>query len=82
MLFNEFQRWVVYRNARGTISSPRRIEQALARVCVLICNAAGIKKDDDAKIPFSVEDFMPNEDGFNPRRGEITLEEAIEKGMV
>lgn len=82
MLLSEYWDWVRYRNARGTLSSPRRLEQAIARVCVLICTAAGIQKDKDSKIPFTAEDFMPNEDGFDPSRGEITLEEAIAKGLV
>lgn len=78
----EFLAWVRYRNARGTLSTPRRIEQALARVCLLICTAAGIQKDPDSKLPFSIEDFMPNEDGFDPNRGQMSLEEMISRGLL
>jgi hypothetical protein len=82
MLLTEYVEWVRYRNIRGTLSTPRRVEQALARVCHLICTAAGINKDSDLKIPFTVADFMPNEDGFAELKGEITLDEAVAKGLI
>lgn len=82
MLLVEYEGWVKYRNARGTLSTPRRLEQRLAQVCHLICVAAGLKKDSDLNIPFTTRDFMPNEDGFEEHTREITLEEAIAKGLL
>jgi len=82
MLLTEYVDWVRYRNVRGTLSTPRRVEQALARICELICNAAGLKKDSDLNMPFTVADFMPHEDGFAELKREITLDEAIEKGLI
>jgi hypothetical protein len=77
MLFSEYQAWVKYRNLRGSLSTPRRLEQTLARVCHLITLAAGFKKDQDTKEPYSVIDFMPHEDGFAESQREITFEELM-----
>lgn len=73
----EFHQWVRYRNLRGTLSTPRRLEQAIARACHLISLAAGMQKDRDTKESFSVIDFMPHEDGYAESQQEISFEELM-----
>jgi hypothetical protein len=46
----------------------------LARVCQLITQAAGIKKDPDTKEGYSLIDFMPHEDGYAESQEEIDFE--------
>lgn len=77
MLVSEYQEWVKYRNLRGSLSTTRRLEQALAKVCQLITLAAGLKKDPDTKEPYKLIDFMPHEDGFAESQREITFEELM-----
>lgn len=77
MLLTEYQEWVKYRNLRGSLSTPRRLEQSLARVCRLIANAAGMEKDQDTKEPFAMIDFMPHEDGYAESQEEIGFEELM-----
>lgn len=77
MLLREYRQWVKYRSVRGSLAPSRRLEQSLARVCHLICVAAGIKKDQDAGTTFSIEDFMPHEDSYLTRESEMTLEEYV-----
>lgn len=79
---SEFREWVKYRNLRGTLSTPRRLEQAIARACHLICIAAGIKKDADLNTPFSTIDFMPHEDGYQEAQREPTLEEFVARAIA
>lgn len=82
MLMSEYHQWVRYRNLRGTLSTPRRVEQALARVCHLITLAAGMQKDRDTKESFSVIDFTPHEDGYEESQREISFEELMMRELA
>ena len=77
MTLKEYLDWEKYRAVRGSLSIPRRIEQSVARLCHLVCAAAGIKKDADANTTFSIEDFMPHEDSYLTREAEMTIDDWI-----
>ena len=56
--YSEYIEWVKYRNLRGSFSIPRRVEQAVASMCMMIGNVNGGKKGGQ---PYSATDFMPHE---------------------
>lgn len=60
----EYESWVKYRNTRGSLSTPRRLEQSIARLCALVTGLMGVQKDEDLKMPYEMIDFMPHEDGY------------------
>ena len=66
----EFRQWVQYRRKRGTLNMGRRIERGAALLAVLYRNAHLGK----GQQPYSIWDFMPNEE-----EPEITLDKAMEQ---
>lgn len=55
---------------------------ALARVCQLITQAAGIKKDSEGSTTFSTADFMPYEDGYADLNKEMSIDDLFSKPTV
>lgn len=72
--------WVKYRHLRGTLSTPRRIEQALARSCHVVAVAAGLKpSSDNPEAKYTQLHFMPHEDGYAEINTEITFDDFFKR---
>lgn len=82
MTLREYVSWVRYRHLRGTLSTPRRLEQAIARVCHIVSVAAGLKKDGDANVGFVQLDFMPHEDGYAQLNVEPTIDDWVKRAIA
>jgi len=82
MTLREYVSWVKYRQLRGTLSTPRRLEQAIARACHIVSVAAGLKKDSAANIGFVQLDFMPHEDGYAELNTETTIDDWVKRAIA
>jgi hypothetical protein len=76
---HEYLQWVNYRNQRGSLAVPRRLEQSIAQLCQLVTMAAGLKNADGTG--FSVIDFMPHEKPPEQQENEqeITFAEFVSR---
>lgn len=75
MTVSEFRRWVKFRNTRGSLYMPRRLELSVAKLCALITGIMGVKKSKDLDVTFSELDFTPHEDGYLTRNDEVTMDQ-------
>ena len=71
---SEVNAWITYRSKRGSLVAGRRVEQAVARLCLMIAAAHNLKRDTDFEAPYQLIDFLPHEDGFDERQKEFTAE--------
>jgi hypothetical protein len=62
----EFQQWVKYRNKRGSLNTPLRLEMSIAQLCALTANLHSKEGG------WTVYDFSPHSD-----KPALSLEEAM-----
>lgn len=58
MSYAEALQWFEYLKKRGTLNLGIRLEYGLAQIAMLICSAAGLKKENGGK--FKLTDFTPH----------------------
>lgn len=71
LTYHEALDWFAFIRKRGTLNVGMRLEALFAQQSVLICSAAGIKKQGGGQ--FSMTDFMPHAD----EPDELSIEDAM-----
>lgn len=70
MSYVEAMQWIAFINRRGTLNLGMRVELLIAQLCMVTCQANGMKKKDGSQ--YTLEDFVLHADKHEMTEDEIT----------